>query len=60
MKKFLVNYRYALGSFLDEENIQWEQVNDNQIYIYCKDENELFTIACKYENFALSLEEKES
>ena len=52
MKTVIIkNYIQGLASFLDEENIKWEHINDDQIKIYYVDENELFLIGFKFGEF---------
>ncbi len=52
MQKFLIYYKPSLGEFLDEENLNWEMINDEQIYIYAHDAADLFNIACDYAKWA--------
>ncbi len=57
MKKYIINYVQSLGSFLDEQNINWESLPNDRIKIYCKNENELFRIAMKFQNFLIEIEQ---
>lgn len=52
MKKVRIEtYIQGLASFLDEENIEWEQVEDQIIEIYYHSEEELFRIGWMFGQF---------
>ena len=31
--KIKIDYKNGLGSYLDEKNIQWEQINEDEIFL---------------------------
>ncbi len=52
MKTFKITYLPSLGSFLDENNIQWEYTSQDEITIYCHDADDLFRIGMQFQKFA--------
>jgi hypothetical protein len=46
--KFKISYRPSLGSFLDEQGIEWIKISDDFIFILCPDASSLFSIAIQY------------
>lgn len=48
MKRYTIDYMSSLGSFLDEEKIEWYNNGNDTIDIICKGDSALFKIATKY------------
>lgn len=57
MKKLIIqNYIQGLASFLDEQNIKWEQSNIDEITIYYHNDYDLFRIGFDFGKFYIQVQ----